>query len=108
MILECDAPPAGPHLKHHIGSHMAAARVLTAAELLAKQLAQELKVKKDREQEAERKAANNPAAWVTAVRNSTMDKEAKQEERSRGMTAVFAETERTRDAVEKLSTNRTP
>jgi hypothetical protein len=87
---------------------MAAARVLTAAELLAKQLAQELKVKKDREQEAERKAANNPAAWVTAVRNSTMDKEAKQEERSRGMTAVFAETERTRAAVEKLSTNRTP
>ena len=55
----------GPYFKEQIiigGSHMAAARGLTAAALLEKQIAQELKVKKEREQEASREAANDPAA----------------------------------------------
>jgi hypothetical protein len=95
-------PPAGPYLKKHIGSRMAAARGLTAAALLAKQFDQELKVKRDREQEAALKAANDPAAWAAEVRMRSMAKVVKQEERARSMTAAFVETERAQATVGEL------
>ena len=71
---EGGSPPAGPYLKEHISSHMAAARGLTAAAMLEKQITQERKVKKDQEQEAAQKAANDPAAWAAEVRMSALAK----------------------------------
>jgi hypothetical protein len=100
---ESGASQDGHDFKKHISSHMAAAGGLTAAALLAKQIAQELKVKKDREQEALREAANDPAAWAAEVRMNAMARAAKQEERARSMTAAFVETERAHATVDKLS-----
>jgi hypothetical protein len=82
---------------------MAAARGLTAAELLARQLAQGRKVKKDQEQEAAQKAANDPAVWASEVRKNALAKSAKEEERARERTAAFVETEKAQLTVEKLS-----
>jgi hypothetical protein len=94
---------ADPYLEKHISIRMAAARGLTAAELLARQLAQGRKVKKDQEQEAAQKAANDPAAWAAEVRRNALTKSAKEEERARGMTVALVETEKAQATVEKLS-----
>jgi hypothetical protein len=94
---------ADPYLEKHISIRMASARGLTTAALLARQLAQGRKVKQDQEQEAAQKAANDPAAWAAEVRRNALTKSAKEEERARGMTAAFVETEKAQATVEKLS-----
>jgi hypothetical protein len=48
-------------------------------------------------------SANDPAAWAAEVRRNALTKSAKEEERARGMTAAFVETEKAQANVEKLS-----
>lgn len=86
-----------------VDSHMAAARGLTAAALLQKQIAQELKAREEREQEASRAAANDPAAWAAKVRMSATAKAIKQQERVHSLMAALAETETAHAAVNELS-----
>jgi hypothetical protein len=82
---------------------MAARGGLTAAALLARQLAHKRQVQQDQKQVAAQKTANDPAAWTEELKRAALDKEAKQEARERGMAAAFAETERAQATLEKLS-----